>query len=85
MDKSRDESPLCRQEPLTENVDAAERQRTTGNAFEAVEKLTFGQAMNACREQDLPSPSLAQDLATRHWQGAKICLLGKPWDFHWCG
>lgn len=62
---------------MKEHVDAAERQRTTGNSVEAVGKLTFGEAIKTYREQ-LASADIRPN--TKAYREAGLKLVLRSWE-----
>ncbi len=62
---------------MKEHVDAAERQRTTGNSVEAVGKLTFGEAIATYREQ-LGRAEIRPN--TKAFREAGLKLVLKSWE-----
>jgi len=61
---------------MKEHVDAAERQRTTGNASEAVGRLTFGEALATYREQ-LKTADIRPN--TKAYREAGVKLVLRSW------
>lgn len=62
---------------MKEHVDAAERQRTTGNSVEAVGKLTFAQAMQTYRDQ-LARADIRPN--TKAYREAGLKLVIRTWE-----
>ena len=62
---------------MKEHVDAAERQRTTGNSVEAVGKLTFGEAMQTYRDQ-LAAADIRPN--TKAYREAGLKLVLRSWE-----
>jgi integrase len=62
---------------MKEHVDAAERQRTTGNSVEAVGKLTFGEAIKTYREH-LAGADIRPN--TKEYREAGLKLVLRSWQ-----
>ena len=62
---------------MKDHVDAAERQRTTGNTSEAVGRLTFGEAIATYREQ-LQEAAIRPN--TKAFREAGLKLVLRSWE-----
>ena len=62
---------------MKDHVDAAERQRTTGNTSEAVGRLTFGEAITTYREQ-LQEAAVRPN--TKAYREAGLKLVLRSWE-----
>jgi integrase len=62
---------------MKEHVDAAERQRTTGNSVEAVGKLTFGEAIRTYREK-LAAADIRPNIKAYREAGLKLVI--RSWE-----
>ena len=62
---------------MKDHVDAAERQRTTGNTSEAVGRLTFGEAITTYREQ-LQEAAIRPN--TKAYREAGLKLVLRSWE-----
>ena len=62
---------------MKDHVDAAERQRTTGNSSEAVGRLSFGEAITTYREQ-LQEAAIRPN--TKAFREAGLKLVLRSWE-----